>query len=157
MKISLMAAKSENGVIGHGTHIPWKVEGEQLLFKALTYNQWLLVGRKTFESMGNLPNRNYAVVTRSNYTCKDKNVFVFPSIDAALEKLETITDHVVVGGGGQVFRALIKKANILHISTIHKKVEGDVHFPEIPANFRRIFSQRFTSNIDYTYEIWERS
>lgn len=157
MKLSLIAAKSENGVIGSGPHIPWKVEGEQLLFKAMTYNHWLLVGRKTFESMGNLLHRNYAVVTRSNYTCSDENVLVFPSIDAALAKLETLTDHVFVAGGGQIFRALIKKADILHISTIHKEVEGDVHFPDIPENFHRIFSQRFSSNIDYTYEIWERS
>ncbi|EPK6470324.1 TPA: dihydrofolate reductase, partial [Escherichia coli] len=52
MKVSLMAAKAKNGVIGCGPDIPWSAKGEQLLFKALTYNQWLLVGRKTFESMG---------------------------------------------------------------------------------------------------------
>ncbi|MDH4100176.1 MAG: trimethoprim-resistant dihydrofolate reductase DfrA [Nitrospirota bacterium] len=156
MKLSIIVAISENGVIGAGPHIPWKAKGEQLLFKALSYNQWVLVGRKTFESMGNLPNRHYAVVTRSDYTCHDKNVIVFSSIEAALEKLETITDHVVVAGGGQVFRALIKKADILHISTIHTVVDGDVHFPPVPENFRKIFSQYFSSNIDYTYEIWER-
>ncbi|MGQ9093919.1 dihydrofolate reductase, partial [Klebsiella pneumoniae] len=63
MKLSLMAAISKNGVIGNGPDIPWSAKGEQLLFKAITYNQWLLVGRKTFESMGALPNRKYAVVT----------------------------------------------------------------------------------------------
>ena len=52
LKISLISAVSENGVIGSGPDIPWSVKGEQLLFKALTYNQWLLVGRKTFDSMG---------------------------------------------------------------------------------------------------------
>lgn len=156
MKLSIIVAISENGVIGAGSHIPWRAEGEQLLFKALTYNHWLLVGRKTFESMGNLPHRHYAVVTRSNYTCGDKSVLVFPSIEAALERLETLTDHVIVAGGGQVFRALIKKADIMHISTIHIEVEGDVHFPAIPPEFKKAFSQRFSSNIDYTYEIWVR-
>ncbi len=63
MKLSLMVAISKNGVIGNGPDIPWSAKGEQLLFKAITYNQWLLVGRKTFESMGALPNRKYAVVT----------------------------------------------------------------------------------------------
>ncbi|MDZ7084297.1 dihydrofolate reductase, partial [Escherichia coli] len=60
MKISLISAVSENGVIGSGPDIPWSVKGEQLLFKALTYNQWLLVGRKTFDSMGVLPNGTVA-------------------------------------------------------------------------------------------------
>ncbi|HFP6079903.1 TPA: dihydrofolate reductase, partial [Escherichia coli] len=49
MKLSLMVAISKNGVIGNGPDIPWSAKGEQLLFKAITYNQWLLVGRKTFE------------------------------------------------------------------------------------------------------------
>ena len=52
VKISLMAAKARNGVIGCGSDIPWNAKGEQLLLKAITYNQWLLVGRKTFEAMG---------------------------------------------------------------------------------------------------------
>ncbi|MGS3881631.1 dihydrofolate reductase, partial [Escherichia coli] len=64
MKVSLMAAKAKNGVIGCGPDIPWSAKGEQLLFKALTYNQWLLVGRKTFESMGALPNRKYGTVAK---------------------------------------------------------------------------------------------
>ncbi|MFO5702017.1 dihydrofolate reductase, partial [Klebsiella pneumoniae] len=54
--------------MGNGPDIAWSAIGEQLLFKAITYNQWLLVGRKTFESMGALPNRKYAVVTRSSFT-----------------------------------------------------------------------------------------
>lgn len=77
MKLSLMAAKSKNGIIGNGPDIPWSAKGEQLLFKAITYNQWLLVGRKTFESMGALPNRKYAVVTRSNFSTNDEGVMVF--------------------------------------------------------------------------------
>ncbi|SGZ03588.1 Dihydrofolate reductase [Moritella viscosa] len=72
MKLSLMAAKSLNGIIGNGPDIPWRAKGEQLLFKAMTYNQWLLVGRKTFESMGSLPNRKYAVISRSDFVSEDK-------------------------------------------------------------------------------------
>ncbi|GAB0951049.1 hypothetical protein MZ16F91_38880 [Escherichia coli] len=93
-----MAAKAKNGVIGCGPDIPWSAKGEQLLFKALTYNQWLLVGRKTFESMGALPNRKYAVVTRSN----DDNVVVFQSIEEAMDRLAEFTGHVIVSGGGEI-------------------------------------------------------
>src|SRR5690606_4533132 len=123
-----MAAISKNGVIGNGPDIPWSAKGEQLLFKAITYNQWLLVGRKTFESMGALPNRRYAVVTRSDFTSSNENVLVFPSIDAALNELEKITDHVIVSGGGEIYKSLISKVDTLHISTIDIEPEGDVVF-----------------------------
>ncbi|HFL8686834.1 TPA: dihydrofolate reductase, partial [Escherichia coli] len=98
LKISLISATSENGVIGNGPDIPWSAKGEQLLFKALTYNQWLLVGRKTFDSMGVLPNRKYAVVSRKGISSSNENVLVFPSIEIALQELSKITDHLYVSG-----------------------------------------------------------
>lgn len=156
MKLSLMAAISRNGVIGNGPDIPWSAKGEQLLFKAITYNQWLLVGRKTFESMGALPNRKYAVVTRSNFTSDNENVIVFASIQDALSQLENMTNHVIVSGGGEIYKNLIDKVDTLHISTIDIEPEGDVYFPEIPSDFRPVFIQDFVSNINYSYQIWQK-
>lgn len=155
MKLSLMAAISKNGVIGNGPDIPWSAKGEQLLFKAITYNQWLLVGRKTFESMGALPNRRYAVVTRSDFASINENVLVFPSIDVALNELEKITDHVIISGGGEIYKSLISMVDTLHISTIDVEPEGDVFFPKIPDSFKLVFSQEFESNINYCYQIWQ--
>lgn len=151
-----MAAISRNGVIGNGPDIPWSAKGEQLLFKAITYNQWILVGRKTFESMGALPNRKYAVVTRSNFTSDNENVIVFASIQDALSQLENMTNHVIVSGGGEIYKNLIDKVDTLHISTIDIEPEGDVYFPEIPSNFRPVFIQDFVSNINYSYQIWQK-
>ena len=156
MKLSLMVAKSKNGIIGNGPDIPWSVKGEQLLFKAITYNQWLLVGRKTFESMGVLPNRKYAVVTRSEFTSNDENVIVFPSIEAALTELENLTDHVIVSGGGEIYKSLITKVDTLHISTINIEPEGDIVFPKIPESFKLVFEQEFESSINYCYQIWKK-
>ena len=157
MKISLIAAKSENNVIGNGAIIPWAVKGEQLIFKALTFHQWVLVGRKTFASMGVLPNRKYAVITRSTTFEKQKNVIPFNGIETALAELSKITDTVFIAGGGQIYTNSISEVDVIHVSTIHKKVAGDIYFPEIPENFTKIFTQHFTSNIDYTYEIWQKS
>lgn len=151
-----MAAISKNGVIGNGPDIPWSAKGEQLLFKAITYNQWLLVGRKTFESMGALPNRKYAVVTRSSFTSNDENVLVFPSIEDALNHLEKITEHVIISGGGEIYKSLIDNVDTLHISTIDVEPEGNVYFPEIPNTFTPVFSQDFASNINYSYQIWQK-
>ena len=157
MIISLMAAKSDNNVIGNNAEIPWKAEGEQFLFKAMTYNHWLLVGRKTFEAMGKLPNRKYAVVSGSLEERTSEDVCFFNSVDAALNYLSDKTDLVVVSGGGQIYAHMISKVDVIHLSIIHCKVEGNVFFPEIPEEFKMVFSQDFKSNIDYTYQIWTKS
>ena len=157
MIISLMAAKSDNNVIGNNADIPWKAEGEQFLFKAMTYNHWLLVGRKTYEAMGKLPNRKYAVVSSSLEEKTGGDVCFFKSIDAALEYLSGITDLVVVSGGGQIYAETISMVDVIHLSVIHCRAEGNVFFPEIPEDFKMVFSQDFRSNIDYTYQIWTRA
>ncbi len=156
MKLSLMAAKSENGIIGAGREIPWHVKGEQLLFKAMTFNQWLLVGRKTFESMGILPNRKYAVVSKSGAVQPSDNVLIFSSINQAIKKMADRTNQIIVAGGGQVFTTLMEQIDIMHLTTVHATVDGDVSFPPVPYNFKLVFQHYFESNINYTYEIWCR-
>ena len=151
-----MAAKSENGIIGNGPDIPWAVKGEQLLFKAITYNQWLLVGRKTFESMGVLPNRKYAVITRSGLESTNENVLGFSSIVQALNELSKLTDHLVISGGGEIYKSTIEMVDTIHLTTIHKNVQGDVRFPAIPNHFNLVFEQEFESNINYAYQIWQK-
>jgi dihydrofolate reductase (trimethoprim resistance protein) len=152
-----MAAVSKNGIIGNGPDIPWEAKGEQLLFKAITYNQWLVVGRKTFESMGKLPNRKYAVISRSGFSHADTDVLVFSSIEAALEKLATITDHVIISGGGEIYKKMINQIDTLHLSVIDIEAEGDITFPAIPTHLSPVFEQKFASNINYCYQIWQKS
>ena len=105
MKLSMIVAVSENGVIGSSLDIPWKVKGEQLLSKALTYNQWSLVGRKTFDSMGELPNRKYAVVSRGKHDSNDSDFCFLLNINEALEELGNIAGHVFVSGSREIYRA----------------------------------------------------
>jgi dihydrofolate reductase (trimethoprim resistance protein) len=154
MILSLMAARSDNNVIGNNAEIPWKAEGEQLLFKAMTYNHWILVGRKTFEAMGRLANRKYAVISSSYEEKTGEELCFFKTIDRALKYLEGVTDIVIVSGGGQIYAEMIPMVDVIHLSVIHCEVKGNVFFPEIPKNFKMVFSQNFRSNIDYTYQIW---
>lgn len=155
-RLSLIAAKAENGVIGNGPDIPWKARGEQLLFKAMTFNKWLIVGRKTFDAMGVLPNRKYVVLSKTDRQVDSENVRFFQSTDSALDFLESQTDHAVVSGGGKIYQDLIGSVDSIHVSTIHCEAEGDIIFPPIPDFFVPIFSQGFESNINYTYEIWAK-
>ncbi len=156
MKLSAIAAVSANGVIGNGLDIPWKVKGEQLLFKALTYNQYLLIGRKTFDTIGPLPDRKFAVITRNPPESTDPNVHYYNSIESALTELREATDHVFIAGGGEIYHALMHKIDTLHLSLIDTEVQGDIFFPAIPQQMRKVFQMPFTSNIDYTYQIWTR-
>lgn len=107
--------------------------------------------------MGVLPNRKYAVVSRKGISSSNENVLVFPSIEIALQELSKITDHLYVSGGGQIYNSLIEKADIIHLSTVHVEVEGDINFPKIPENFNLVFEQFFLSNINYTYQIWKKA
>lgn len=86
----------------------------------------------------------------------NENVLVFPSIENALKELSKVTDHVYVSGGGQIYNSLIEKADIIHLSTVHVEVEGDIKFPIMPENFNLVFEQFFMSNINYTYQIWKK-
>ncbi len=156
MIISLMAARSDNNVIGNNADIPWKAEGEQLLFKAMTYNQWILVGRKTYEAMGRLPNRKYAVISGSYDEKTGEDICFFKTIDNALRYLSGVTGLVIVSGGGQIYNEMISRVDVIHLSVIHCEARGNVFFPEIPKGFRMAFSQDFRSNIDYTYQIWTK-
>lgn len=157
MRFSMIAAAAENNVIGCGPHIPWHAKGEQLIFSSLTFNQWLIVGRKTFESMGNLAHRKYVVISRMGFQCGDDNVIVFAQMDAALNWLCGRTNHAIISGGGEIYTALMPLVDTIHLSRIKIHVEGDVYFPEIPADFGLVFEQSFHSNIDYTYQIWRRA
>ena len=156
VKISLIAAVSDNGVIGSGLDIPWKAKGEQLLFKALTYNQWLLVGRKTFDSMGKLPDRKYAVVSRTKIRSGDEDVQFYTSIEEAIDGLAEQTDHVFVSGGGEIYKAVLPVVSTVHLSRVHKEIKGDVYFPDLPTSFQKVFEQSFASNINYSYQIWQK-
>ncbi|EIZ3522792.1 dihydrofolate reductase, partial [Escherichia coli] len=83
-------------------------------------------------------------------------VIVFPSIEEAMYGLAELTDHVIVSGGGEIYRETLPMASTLHISTIDIEPEGDVFFPNIPNTFEVVFEQHFSSNINYCYQIWQK-
>lgn len=157
MKISLIAAMAQNRVIGRGLDIPWKIPGEQLLFKRLTENKVLIMGRKTFDSLGRpLPNRTTIIVTRQeNYAIA--GCLVAPSYEAALHLATNLASEVFVAGGAQIYRSAMPGAHAIHLTTISKPFDGDVFFPEIPGDFSVIYSQEIEASIPYRYEVYERS
>jgi|TARA_B110000093_G_C12835538_1_gene352983 dihydrofolate reductase (trimethoprim resistance protein) len=156
VKIAMVAAQSENQVIGRGLEIPWKVKGEQALFKKITINGTLIMGRKTFQSIGRpLPGRTTIVVSRDpDLTITGCETST--SLELAIARAAEINKPIFIAGGGELYRQALDIADEIHLTTIHTKVEGDVLFPEVPANFRLVEEKAFTSNINYTYRHFER-
>jgi len=86
----------------------------------------------------------------------DTDCLFFTSTEDALNGLEAHTDHVFVSGGGEIYKAMSPLVSTVHLSRIHIEVRGDVYFPELPASLKKVFEQSYRSNLDYTYQIWQK-
>jgi len=128
-RVVLVAAVAENGVIGNGPDIPWRIPGEQAEFKALTVGHTLLMGRTTFESIGRpLPGRTTIVLTRDPAWSHD-GVLVAATIEEALSLAAGLPGNVMVAGGAQVYAAALPYADEQVITRVHLTPEGDVRYP----------------------------
>ena len=131
-RLSLIVAMARNRVIGANNRIPWHVPGEQKLFKQLTMGHHIVMGRKTYESIGRiLPGRTTIIVTRqANYTVP--GALIAHSLAEALS-LARGDEEVFVIGGAELFAEALPIADRIHLSLIDAEPEGDVRMPEIHA------------------------
>lgn len=129
MLISLIAAMDRNGVIGKDNSLPWQLPEDMKRFKELTLGKLVIMGRKTFESIGKpLPNRTNIVITK-NKNYKAKGCIVVHSSDQALNAAKG-NKEVMIIGGEQIFREFLPIANRMYLTFIDKDFEGDAYFPE---------------------------
>ena len=129
MTISIIAALASNSVIGRGNQMPWHLSADLKRFKALTMGHHLIMGRKTFESIGRpLPGRTTIVVTRqSDFSAPD--VVVAPSLDAALDLARGDGETFIAGGAG-IYEQMIHRADRMYLTRVHADIEGDAVFPD---------------------------
>ncbi|OGE73848.1 MAG: hypothetical protein A3I07_00590 [Candidatus Doudnabacteria bacterium RIFCSPLOWO2_02_FULL_42_9] len=138
MKLILIAAVAKNRVIGSHNALPWYIKEDLKHFKDKTVGKTVLMGKNTFDSIMNrigkpLPERVNVVITRQTDWQAPTDVIVYHNIEDALNGLKD-TPEVMVAGGGQIFNQLIDKADKLILTEVHKKVDGDVFFPEVDKN-----------------------
>ncbi len=158
MKISLIAAASENSVIGKKGSLPWHIPKDLKRFKEITTGHHIIMGRKTFESMKRpLPNRVSIILTRQ----KDFSVLGFPecmvvhSLEEALKKCQRL-DEVFIIGGEKVFEyALAKKlVDKIYLTRIHSKYSGDAFFPPIDEkNYKVTHKEKHAEFSFINYEL----
>ncbi len=134
--VALIAAVANNGVIGSGNHIPWRLPGDFAHFKRMTMGKPLIMGRKTFESIGRpLPGRTNIVVTRQE-GYQPHGVIVHSTLETALEHAQQIAkadraNEVMVGGGAEIYRQAMPLADRIYLTQVELEPEGDVFFPSI--------------------------
>ena len=142
--IALIAAVARNGVIGAGGALPWRLSSDLKHFKAATMGKALVMGRKTFQSIGApLPGRTTIIVTRDPRFAP-KGATVAADLDAALRLAEAAaraagSDEIIVAGGGEIYAQAIGRAARLHITEVDLAPPGDAHFPPIdPTLWREV-------------------
>jgi dihydrofolate reductase len=133
--LSIVVAASENNVIGVGNGLPWRLPDDLRRFKALTIGKPVLMGRKTFESIGKpLPGRTNIVITRqSNWNAP--GCISSASIAEAIERANA--PEVMVIGGAQIYAEVLPQVSTVHLTRVHTVLDGDAYFPELtPSEWR---------------------
>ena len=151
-EIIIIAALARNGVIGIDNGLPWRLKADMQHFRALTMGHPVLMGRKTWESLGRpLPGRRNLVVTRdAQFHAEGAEVF-HDSEEASAAA--TDADHLFVIGGAQIYTTLLPRADRLELTEIGADVSGDAHFPPFDrADFIEERCERRTADADNEFD-----
>ena len=161
MRISIIVAMAENGVIGRGNQLPWNLPGDLKYFKAVTLEHPIIMGRKTWESLPKkpLPQRLNIVVTRdTKYNAE--GALVVNSLKNGLEEAQRsgISECFIIGGA-TVYKQALPIAERLYLTAVHDKIDGDVHFPPIDLGQWLEVSRDRVANPDgpeYSFVIFDK-
>jgi dihydrofolate reductase len=166
MEIVLLAAVAENGVIGANGAMPWRLKSDLARLKAMTLGKPVVMGRKTFASIGRpLPRRTNIVVTRDRHFRADGVVVTYSFPDAKAiatgDALRRFATEIAVIGGADIYREWMDSADCLEITEVHARPDGDTHFPAIdPAAWEEVARVRNPAGLqdsaDFSYVTYRR-
>jgi dihydrofolate reductase len=162
MRISLVVAVARNRVIGHQGQIPWRLPDDQLFFRRLTSGHPVVMGRKTFESIGKpLPNRSNLVVSRRDFS-QIPGIRGFAKLmQAEAWVREQGFEDLFVIGGEALYREAMQRAERIYLTRVEAEPEGDAFFPELDERVWRCVEQQAQRaderhSHDFSFEVWER-
>jgi dihydrofolate reductase len=148
MTLSHIVAVSKNDVIGVNNTLPWDIPEDMQFFRDKTKGRALIMGRKTFESVGHpLPKRLNIVITRQkDYKSEAANVVVVPNLKAAIEtaqgQVSKYGDEIFIIGGGEIFKESMDLVDVIYLTRIHKDFAGDIKYPKIDEKKFSLVEQR---------------
>lgn len=152
MRISLIVAMSENRVIGRDGQLPWRLSADLRRFKRLTMGHHIIMGRRTFESIGRtLPGRTMVVVTRqTDYSAGE--ALVAHDMEEALRLASSDEQAFIIGGSG-VYRQALGVVDRIYMTQVHAQIHGDVVFPELQLDEWQLVEQsRHSADVQNEYE-----
>jgi len=166
MRLAIIVAQAENRVIGTNNKLPWHLPEDLRYFKQVTMSKPIIMGRKTYESIGRpLPGRTNIVISRQSDYAPD-GVRVVASLEVAMELAESISvidgaEEVMVIGGAQIYEQALAVADRLYLTQVHASVEGDAWFPAIAKDqWREVGREDFTAKepnpYDYSFIVLDR-
>ena len=159
-RVSIIVAMAKNRVIGANNALPWHLPSDLKRFKALTMGHHIIMGRKTFESIGRiLPGRTTVVVTRNSGFRFDGAVVVH-DFGHAIAKCVGDTEAFVIGGE-KIFQSTLALADKIYLTEIDRNFDGDVYFPAIDMRAWRLVEREMNhdpeQNLDYAFTVFERT
>tara|TARA_A200000113_G_scaffold167069_1_gene151712 strand:+ start:903 stop:1403 length:501 start_codon:yes stop_codon:yes gene_type:complete len=151
MKIAMIAAMAKNRIIGADNDMPWHLPADLKHFKAVTLGKAVIMGRKTYESIGKaLPGRpNIVITSNKDYSLSDATVVDSPESAFEVAKaLSNDVEEIMVIGGGTIYQAFLDKADTLYLTHIDLEVAGDTQFPdyEASANWSEVSKERHSAD-----------
>lgn len=163
MRVSLIAALTANRAIGRDNALPWYVPADLKRFKTLTMGHTLVMGRRTFDSVGEpLPGRTNLVVTRQEGWAAP-GVTVVHSLPEALETARRAgEEELFIAGGAEIYRLALPLADRLYLTRLETEIEGDAFFPELPPGAWRLTESEphpatHAVPFAFRFEVWERA
>lgn len=151
--LSLIVAASTNNAIGKNNQLLWHLPNDLKFFKNVTWGMPVIMGRKTYESIGKpLPGRINIVITRKQ-DWQPEGVIVATTMEAALQKAkETHCKEIFIAGGGEIFNQAFSMAHKIYMTRVHAVVDGDVFFPSIDDNnWKLISNEDFSEDKKHAY------
>ncbi len=164
MIISIIVAASENNVIGRENQLPWRLSTDLKYFKQTTLGKPIIMGRKTFESLGKpLPGRPNIVVTRQADYGQDGIIVTSSLADAIIAAAAFNIDEVFITGGSEIFSQALQASLVqrIYITRVHATVEGDTYFPAFDKDRWQLVSSEphaadEKNQYAFTFEVYER-
>ncbi len=134
--LSLVVAMADNRVSGRNNQLPWHLPADLKHFKALTMGKPMIMGRKTFESLGRvLPGRPHIVISRNpGYRLPEGDCHLATDLSSAIGLAQSMGDEAVVIGGAEIYQQALDWVDLMYVTEVHLQVEGDAHFPEFDVS-----------------------
>ena len=154
--ISIVAAVARNGVIGRNGKLPWDFPEDRAYFRSLTEGGVLIMGRRTFEDIGNpLPGRVTIIVSKT-LRIECETLRIAPSLDDALRMAQPMQKEIFLCGGAEIYRQGIAMAHRLYLTEIEDAYRGDVYFPAIPKREFYLKKRVHSKREKLWYAVYER-